>query len=89
MLITNNFESHARKLLSPELSLAQKQQIVTEMRDSIEIVHTSEYPHFLRHLYPAFYRLLSEGQPQFTEVCAGAQAPEDGLFSAASLTPPP
>jgi len=70
MLITNNFEGHARKLVSPELSLAQKQQLVTEMRDSIEIVHTSEYGNFLRHLFPAFYHLLSEGQPQFTEVRA-------------------
>lgn len=87
MLITNNFESHARKLLSPELSLAQKQQLVTEMRDSIEIVHTSEYGNFLRHLFPAFYRLLSEGQPQFTEVRAGAEAP--GRPVASSLPDPP
>lgn len=67
LLITTNFESHARRLVSPETSVAQKQQLVTEMRDSIEIVHTSEYGNFLRHLFPAFYRLLSEGQPQFTE----------------------
>ena len=41
---------------------------MTEMRDSIEIVHTSESSNSLKHLIPAFYKLLSEGPPQFTEV---------------------
>ena len=45
----------------------QRQTLVTEMRDSIEIVHTSEYGNFLRHLFPAFCKLLREGRPQFTE----------------------
>ena len=66
MLITNNFEGHAAKLLS-NLPVQQKLQLVTEMRDSIEIVHTSEYGNFLKCLFPAFCKLLSEGQPQFTE----------------------
>ena len=87
MLITNNFEAHARKLLSPEHSATQKQQLVTEIRDSIEIVHTSEYGNFLRHLFPAFYRLLSEGQPQFTEVSIHSlRLP---LEAQQSLPPPP
>ena len=37
------------------------------MRDSIEIVHTSEYGNFLKHLFPAFHKLLAEGEPRFTE----------------------
>ena len=66
MLITNNFEAHATRLLRAE-NLQQRQQLVMEMRDSIEIVHTAEYGNFLRHLFPAFYQLLSEGTPQFSE----------------------
>ena len=62
MLITGNFEAHALKLVSPDITLQQRQTLVTEMRDSIEIVHTSEYGNFLKHLFPAFYKLLSEGK---------------------------
>ena len=75
MLITGNFEAHALKLVSPDITLQQRQTLVTEMRDSIEIVHTSEYGNFLKHLFPAFYKLLSEGKPQFTEVRARAPPP--------------
>ena len=74
MLITGNFEAHALKLVSPDITLQQRQTLVTEMRDSIEIVHTSEYGNFLKHLFPAFYKLLSEGKPQFTEVRAARSA---------------
>ncbi|KAL3903757.1 MAG: hypothetical protein SGPRY_011547 [Prymnesium sp.] len=66
MLITGNFEAHAGKLLS-EIPVQQRQLLVTEMRDSIEIVHTNEYSNFLKHLFPAFYKLLHDGKPQFTE----------------------
>jgi len=66
MLITGNFEAHAKTLLS-DITVAQRQSLVTEMRDSIEIVHTSEYSNFLRHLFPAFHKILSEGCAQFTE----------------------
>lgn len=48
-------------------AVEERQRLVTEMRDSIEIVHTSEYSNFLKHLFPAFFKLLSEGKPQFTE----------------------
>jgi hypothetical protein len=65
-MITGNFQAHAAKLLS-DIPVQQRQQLVTEMRDSIEIVHTSEYGNFLRHLFPAFHKLLVEGKPQFTE----------------------
>ena len=43
MLITGNFDAHARKLVDTNLPVAQRLALVTEMRDSIEIVHTSEY----------------------------------------------
>ena len=43
--------------------MQQRQQLVTEMRDSIEIVHTSEYGNFLKYLFPAFHKLLVDGKP--------------------------
>lgn len=66
-MITSNFAQHAAKLMSADISVQQRQQLVTEMRDSIEIVHTSEYGNFLKHLFPAFHKLLVDGRPQFTE----------------------
>ena len=54
-------------LRSVPADVQQRQLLVTETRDSIEIVHTSEYVNFLRHLFPAFCKLLAEGRPQFTE----------------------
>ena len=43
MLITGNFDAHARKLVDPNLPVAQRLALVTGMGGSIEIVHTSEY----------------------------------------------
>ena len=54
-------------LRSVPADVHQRQVLVTETRDSIEIVHTSEYGNFLKHLFPAFCKLLTEGRPQFTE----------------------
>lgn len=45
----------------------QKLQLATEIRDNIEIVHTSEYVNFLTHLFPVFYNILRQGQPQFND----------------------
>ena len=41
-MITGNFAAHAEKLMSPNITVQQRQQLVTEMRDSIEIVHSYE-----------------------------------------------
>jgi transformation/transcription domain-associated protein len=67
MILNNNFAEHARKLLDPSLPVSAKQQLVTEMRDSIEIVHTSEYGNFLTNLFPAFHQMLANTKPQFSE----------------------
>ena len=67
MILNNNFAEHAAKLLDPNLPVQTKQQLVTEMRDSIEIVHTSEYGNFLTHLFPAFHKMLAQSRPQFAE----------------------
>ena len=47
--------------------VALKLQLVTEIRDNIEVVHTFEYKNFLAHLFPVFYNSLRQGQPQFTD----------------------
>ena len=67
MILNNNFAEHAVKLRSPTISVQAKQQLVTELRDSIEIVHTSEYANFLQHLFPAFHAMLADGRPCFAE----------------------
>jgi hypothetical protein len=47
--------------------LKTKLQLATEVKDSIEIVHTAEYSNFLKLYLPHFSRLLSEVPPQKTE----------------------
>jgi hypothetical protein len=41
--------------------------LVAEVRESIELVHTAEYPNFLRAFFPPFLRLLRESAPSFTD----------------------
>lgn len=45
----------------------EKLQLATELRDSIEIVHTSEYLNFLKAFFPAFRRVLAGTKPQFKD----------------------
>ena len=41
--------------------------LVTEVRDSIEIVNTAEYPNFLAAFLPAFQKVLADVEPKFEE----------------------
>ena len=43
-----------------------KLQLVTELRDNLELVHSPEYGNFLRFLFPVFYNLLRQGEPQLS-----------------------
>lgn len=36
-------------------------QIVTEIRDNIEVVHSPEYTNFLNFMFPVFYNVLRQG----------------------------
>jgi transformation/transcription domain-associated protein len=64
----SNFERHAPKFIDPAVSLKDKLQLATEeVRDKIEIVHTSEYQNFLKAYFPVFQQLLLETKPQSTE----------------------
>lgn len=50
-------------IVDPQVRLG----IVTEIRDNLDIVHTAEYPSFLKYLFPVFYNVLRQGQPQFND----------------------
>ncbi|KAL6045043.1 putative transformation/transcription domain-associated protein [Balamuthia mandrillaris] len=61
---TTNVEDLARRFMAAREDAATQLQIVTEIRDNVEIVHTGEYPNFLKYLFPIFYNLLRQGQPE-------------------------
>ena len=44
-------------------------KVATEIRDSIEIVHTSEYSNFLAAFFPVFSKILQQGRAHFQD-CA-------------------
>ncbi|KAL3681984.1 hypothetical protein R1sor_000006 [Riccia sorocarpa] len=68
MIHTANFDQHARKFLDPDLSMQNKLLLATEVRDSIEIVHTSEYLNFLKSYFRVFSQLLTQStKPQVTD----------------------
>ena len=68
-MLTDNFEAHARRFLDPALPPAARHQLAQEIRESIEIVQTSEYSNFLQHFIRAFNTYLrgtsTDGSPYF------------------------
>lgn len=52
------------RLLDPSVKNDLKLVIISELRDSIEVVHSNEYPIFLSNLLPSFFHLLRAIQPQ-------------------------
>ncbi len=68
-MLTDNFETHARRFLDPALAPAARLQLAQEIRESIEIVQTSEYVNFLQHFVRAFNMYLrgtsTDGSPYF------------------------
>ncbi|XP_074572437.1 uncharacterized protein LOC141828947 isoform X1 [Curcuma longa] len=63
-----NYEQHAQRLIDPDLPLQVRLQMVMEVRDSLEIAHTSEYLNFLRCYFRAFSVILTQlTSPQTTE----------------------
>jgi transformation/transcription domain-associated protein len=44
-----------------------KLQLVSEIRDNLEVVHTAEYANFLKFLFPVFYNALRQGTPQLQD----------------------
>ncbi|KAG0495757.1 hypothetical protein HPP92_000448 [Vanilla planifolia] len=63
-----NYEQHAQDLLQPNLTVQARLQMVMEVRDSLEIAHTSEYLNFLKCYFRAFSVILTQmTTPQMTE----------------------
>ncbi|XP_078446328.1 phosphatidylinositol 3- and 4-kinase family protein with FAT domain-containing protein isoform X2 [Wolffia australiana] len=63
-----NYEQHAHRLMEPDLPLQGRLQLAMEVRDSLEIAHTSEYLNFLRCYFRAFSMILTQmTKPQTTE----------------------
>ena len=66
-MITGGFDEHARNLAAEERDTDARLKTATEIRDSIEIVHTSEYSNFLNAFFPVFSQILRHGTPQFED----------------------
>lgn len=68
-MLTDNFENHANRFLDPKLAAKDRHALAQEIRESIEIVQTSEYANFLQHFVKAFNTYLrgssSEASPYF------------------------
>lgn len=63
-----NYELHASRLVERDLHVQTRLQMVMEVRDSLEIAHTSEYLNFLKCYFQAFKLILTDiTKPQFTE----------------------
>ncbi|KAJ3404672.1 hypothetical protein HDU80_002517 [Chytriomyces hyalinus] len=58
-------ERYSESLMDPRIDTAIKFKIASEIRYSIEIVHTPEYPRFLTYFIPAFSHVLTEMPPAF------------------------
>ncbi|EFA78297.1 protein kinase [Heterostelium album PN500] len=60
-----NFEHCARRCFEMHNNneLNALLQIVTEIRDNIEVIHSSEYSSFLQFLFPVFYNIVRQGIP--------------------------
>ena len=81
------FEENGRKLLSPNVGLAEKLAIVVDIRERIEVVHGKEYASFLHYLFPAFRALLMEElPPQFR--AGPANKIRNGVLEIISRLPP-
>jgi hypothetical protein len=66
-----NFDSLGSRLLDASvgtnnsLGLKDKSQIVDQIRNSIEIVHSQEYSKFLASVFPSLCYVLQNIPPQF------------------------
>ncbi|GKV51280.1 hypothetical protein SLEP1_g57947 [Rubroshorea leprosula] len=63
-----NFEHHSRGLIESDLTIQFRLQMAMEVRDSLEIAHTSEYLNFLKCYFRAFSVILLQiTKPQFID----------------------
>ena len=61
-------ETSAKRLQDPATPLEELLKVVSDLRERLEIVHSSEYTHFLHHMFPAFLHLIvTRTKPQFVD----------------------
>ena len=66
LILTSNFQEHAKDFFDDNATCDSLIQVATEVRDCIEIAHTSEYKKFLHFYFPAFEHVLRKRtKPQF------------------------
>jgi phosphatidylinositol kinase/protein kinase (PI-3 family) len=53
--------------MSPSAGIDFRLKVATEIRDSIEIVHTSEYANFLSAFFSVFAKILQQGRAHFKD----------------------
>ena len=53
------YATQAGRLTAASATTSERLEIVTSVRDGIEIVHTSEYVNFLKSFFPAFKDVLT------------------------------
>eukprot|EP00899_Mesostigma_viride_P026573 jgi/Mesvir1/70/Mv13673-RA.2 len=63
----SDVEAHAHKLIDPAVPISAKIQVATEVRDSIELTHPSEYANFLTAYFKVVCQLLRSTQPVFVD----------------------
>lgn len=59
MLTAEKFKTHCAQLVNPFLPPDTRKELATEVRDSIELVHSQDYNSFLTHFLPAFKTVLT------------------------------
>jgi len=67
MFGTSDFERFAHQFTQLDTPADVRLKLATEIRDKIEIVHTSEYGNFLNRMVPVFLQTLKTGKPQFVD----------------------
>ena len=59
--------AHYRCRQDESADTEKRLRTATEIRDSIEIVHTSEYANFLKAFFPVFNKILQHGSAKFED----------------------
>jgi hypothetical protein len=63
---STSFEQIGKELLEEKTSLDRMLELVSELRERIEVTHHSEHKNFLLHLFPALQHILTVIPPSFT-----------------------
>ncbi|KNC87364.1 hypothetical protein SARC_00505 [Sphaeroforma arctica JP610] len=62
-----NYVDVGQKLVAAVGDPATRLQLLTEIRDKIEVVFTPEYPKFLAAILPAFFKIFTDEEAQYVQ----------------------